>query len=90
MRHFGRWIRAYGFVPSLRSEENLPAYHSTKADWLEWLHAGDALIDDSPYNLSGARSLGLVTIAVPQPWNDARGSLESTLETILELVPSPS
>ena len=90
LRHYGRWIRAYGFVPSPRLGENLPAYHTTKADWLEWLHAGDALIDDSLANLNGAGSLGLATVIVPQPWNNATGSLADALESILERVPSPA
>jgi len=84
-RHFGAWIRAFGFVPSGRPAERIPAYDETKADWLAWLGAGDVMIDDAPSNLESCPRLGLEPVLVPQPWNRAAGSLGDTLNRLTVL-----
>ena len=85
-RHFGAWIRAFGFVPSGRPGERIPANDATKADWLAWLGAGDVMIDDSPANLEPCPGLGLESVLVPQPWNRAPGSLGDALRRLTDLV----
>jgi FMN phosphatase YigB (HAD superfamily) len=82
LRHYGRWIRGFGFVPSPRPQDAFPVYHTTKADWLRWIGIGDMLIDDSPSNLAGACEAGLATRLVPQPWNTATGTLNDLLESL--------
>lgn len=82
MRHYGRWIRGFGFVPSLRPESALPTYDSTKADWLRWIGVGDMLIDDSPSNLAGARAAGLATATIPQPWNKETNTLHEIMDSL--------
>jgi hypothetical protein len=82
LRHYGRWIRGFGFVPSPRLGENLPDYDKTKAEWLQWISIVDVLIDDSPANLAGARQNGIHTVMIPQPWNDAGGALKESLKEL--------
>lgn len=89
VRHYGRWIRAFGFVPSPRPDELLPPYASTKGEWLRWIGTGDVLIDDSLANLADARAEGLLTFAPPQPWNGQSGSLSSVLEQLTAALPLP-
>ena len=81
-RHYGRWIRGFGFVPSHRPSDNFPSYHNDKGAWLRWIGVGDVLIDDSPTNLAQAQSAGLLPITVPQPWNSASGTFADLLERL--------
>lgn len=85
LRHFGRWIRGFGFVPSFRPDEHLPNYHTTKADWLQWISVGDFLIDDSPANFANMQGLSLRTVMIPQPWNSASGSLADALKILASI-----
>ncbi len=82
LKHYGSWIRGFGFVPSSRPQDAFPVYDTTKADWLRWIGVGDVLIDDSPGNLEGARKAGLATRLVPQPWNTASGTLNDVLRSL--------
>jgi len=79
--HFGRWIRAFGFVPSARGRETVQ-YDSTKAGWLEWVRCGDIFVDDNPSNLAEVAALGLSTLVVPQPWNGGVGTIHDVLDQI--------
>jgi hypothetical protein len=81
-RHFGQWIRGFGFVPSPRSGDRAPAYDREKGDWLRWIGVGDILVDDSPANQKAAMELGLKTVLVPQPWNQASGTMRDALSTL--------
>lgn len=85
-RHFGQWIRGFGFVPSLRATDCAPAYDSDKGDWLRWIGVGDILVDDSPANQKAAMEIGLKTVLVPQPWNQAAGTLNDALSTLSRLM----
>lgn len=85
-RHFGAWIRAFGFVPSERPGGRVPPYDATKGDWIAWMNAGDVMIDDSPANLESCPALGLEPILVPQPWNRSPGSLNDALDRLTALV----
>jgi hypothetical protein len=85
LENFGRWVRAFGFIPSPRADPNIPQYDSTKASWLAWMRAGDIFVDDSPINIAIVARLGLATVEVPQPWNAGLGSLNDALRQILTL-----
>jgi phosphoglycolate phosphatase-like HAD superfamily hydrolase len=80
-RHFGRWIRTVSYVPS-RQEEQIGGHDRSKKEFLEWLAHADILIDDSPENIHGARSIGITAVMMPQPWNDAPPGLEHMLHTL--------
>lgn len=81
-RHFGAWIRTFGYVPS-RSGEGEPHYDLTKSEYLEWLGKADLFVDDSPENLRAAAALGIRGVLVPQPWNDSRQPVSEVLEELL-------
>jgi hypothetical protein len=82
LRHFGRWIRGFHFVPSYRAGESIPSYDATKGDFLT--RAGDvaALIDDHPGNVEAAAALGIRAVLMPRPWN---GSSDTVTNVFSEL-----
>ncbi|MEQ1885361.1 MAG: hypothetical protein ABL967_09890 [Bryobacteraceae bacterium] len=88
-RHFGAHIRLFGFVPG-RSLKPEPVYDHNKAEFLEWLHLGDVLVDDSETNVREARRLGLQGIVYPRPWNEGRGKKPGdVLQTLHEIRMEP-
>jgi hypothetical protein len=87
MRHFGRWIRTFHFVPSARSAEKIPLYDQSKRDFLEWLGKVDILIDDNETNLWGCDRIGIKTILFPRPWNSSASTVERELQRLSELAP---
>jgi hypothetical protein len=89
-RHFGQWIRGFGFVPSPRATDLAPAYDCDKGDWLRWVGVGDILVDDSPANQKAAIELGLKTVLVPQPWNQAGGTINDALTELSRKMDSNS
>jgi hypothetical protein len=84
-RHFGEWIRSYGFVPSKRDSDPPTRYDETKADYLRWLKCGDILVDDKPIDVETVRQLKMRVLLVPRPWNAAGGSLEDVLHSLGDL-----
>lgn len=82
-RHFGTWIRSFSFVPSARSDQNIPVYDQSKADFLRWWGRADALVDDSPSNVTAARSLGIEAVLVPRPWNAGRSTIVEALQSLV-------
>jgi hypothetical protein len=85
MRHFGTWIRSYNFIPSMREHECLRVFHASKEDFLRWWGKADILVDDHPVNLTGAASLGIRAVCMPQPWNSCELNLAQTLELLGDL-----
>ena len=81
MRHFGRWVRCFGVVPS-RPPESAPVYDRSKGEYLRWLGKGDVLVDDTRENLDAAREIGIEVLVWPQPWN---GSQKTTTMVLREL-----
>ena len=71
MKHFGRWIRVFGFVPSPRPNDSLPQYDETKQSFLQWWEKADYLVDDRPETIAAARAIGITALTMPQPWNGA-------------------
>lgn len=71
LRHFGDWIRGFGFVPSWRpGDERLPTPHRDKGAWLRAHGGASVLLDDSPDNVASAEAAGVEGWLVGQPWND--------------------
>ena len=46
------------------------------------------LVDDSPQNLAAAEAVGVPGILIPQPWNDAPGTVADALARLDELLES--
>ncbi len=90
LKHFGRWIRTFCFVPSSRAGEVLPAYEADKAEFLCWLGRGELLLDDNPANVESARHAGIPAMLMPQPWNASPLTVAETLAALTELLNSPS
>jgi hypothetical protein len=72
VRHFGRWIRSFHFVPSPRNGESIPQYDRNKRDFLGWFGKADVLVDDMPANVDSARDAGVRAVLMPRPWNGGR------------------
>lgn len=83
IKNFGRWIRTFHFVPSKRSQEDIPEYERDKADFLQWFGKVDVLIDDNPENIKSAERVGIKGILVPQPWNGQFLTTTEVLNTLL-------
>lgn len=79
LRHFGRWIREFVFVPAARLGEALPCFDRSKADWIARLGGPAVLVDDSPANLVAAAAVGAGTVRWPQPWNGDASRPEDAL-----------
>ncbi|MDP2927684.1 MAG: hypothetical protein Q8N80_02655 [Candidatus Omnitrophota bacterium] len=86
MRNFGKWIRSFNFVPSLRVNEQAPNYGNTKADYLKWLNKIDVLVEDSEENIRQAKELGIRGILVGKPWNKSNLSVTAALAEINRLL----
>jgi hypothetical protein len=69
LRHFGRWIRSFHVIPSPRSDERIPAYDESKEAFLRLARGIDALIDDNPGHIQGAKKAGVRGLLFPCPWN---------------------
>ena len=90
MRNFGKWIRSFSFVPSLRANEQAPDYGNTKADYLKWLNKIDVLVEDNEQNIREAQNLGIKGILVKKPWNKGRLSLKDALVEISKIIKEES
>jgi FMN phosphatase YigB (HAD superfamily) len=82
IRHFGRWIRSFHLVPSLRQDEQIPVYDQSKVDFLRWWGKGDMLVDDSPLNVGVVKALGIQAVLLPRPWNQSRLTMVEALEVL--------
>ena len=82
LRHFGRWIRQFAFVPAERPGEALPRFDGDKGAWLARLVVPAVLVDDSPTNLAAAAAAGAGSIRWPQPWNGRAGTPAAALREL--------
>jgi hypothetical protein len=80
-RHFGRYFRCFGVVPS-RYESAAPVYDRHKGDFLEWLGQADFFVDDSQENVTLATALGVKSILYPQPWNRSPQTVSDVLRSL--------
>ncbi len=82
LQHFGRWIRSFNVVPSLRGYEQAPTNcFSTKKEFFQWLdRRGLIFVDDSEANISMALDLGISALLMPRPWNSSAKTISDTLD----------
>jgi hypothetical protein len=85
IKHFGHWIRSFGFVPSAREGEDLPVYDGSKAEYLRWWGKANVLVDDNPVNVDAARNLGVEVVLMPRPWNASRATIADALDSLTHL-----
>ncbi len=81
-RNFGAWVRSFAFVPSRRSSDPASEQDNSKMAYLQWLGKADYFIDDNPDHVEAAESLGIRSLLVPRPWNQAKGSLSDVLNVL--------
>lgn len=86
LRHFGRWIREFAFIPAARSGEEVPTYDADKGAWLARLGTSAILVDDSPQNVVAAIGAGVPGLCWPRPWNGSSASVADTLQTLSRLI----
>ena len=82
MKHFGKWIRTYHFVPSKRKGEKIPLYDKDKAAYLKRLSAADIIVEDNEQNIKLAKRIGIKGILIPRPWNGGKGNIEKIIHNI--------
>jgi hypothetical protein len=83
IKNFGKWIRTFHFVPSKRSQEDIPEYEKEKGDFLQWFGKVDVLIDDNPENIRSAERAGIKGILIPRPWNNQNQSVKEILQSLI-------
>lgn len=85
IRHFGRWVRSFNFVPSPRPDEGLPGSGRGKSEFLRRIGPVDLLVDDHPDPLRGARVAGLRAVVFPRPWNSSGRAVADVLDQLAEV-----
>lgn len=83
-RHFGKWMRTFHFVPSMREGLNIPEYERDKSEFLKWFEKIDILIDDNSENIDAAERYGVKGIIFPRPWNKSKCSIKEALVELTE------
>lgn len=83
LRHLGRWLRTYRFVPSHRPHDPAPVLDLDKAACLRRMPQVSLFIDDNEDNVAAAREAGFETVLFPRPWNSARD--RSVSDVIVQL-----
>ena len=86
MRHFGTWIRTFHVVCSPRPGEVIPAYDTSKEDFLRWWGKIDVLVEDNPSNIAAAQRLGINTVLISRPWNQGKLTLSQSLDILATLI----
>lgn len=82
LRNYGRWIRTFHFVPSMREGETLTEYDRDKSEFLRWFGKVDFLIDDSEENVNSAKRIGVKALLWSRPWNSSTQSWSETLKIL--------
>lgn len=87
LRHFGKWIQSFVFIPSPRTGvKMLSQQFHTKAEALKSFNADPILIDDAPSNVQDARGNGCKAMLFPAPWNENKDmKIDDFLDKLLEL-----
>jgi hypothetical protein len=82
VRHFGRWMPVFCFVPSPRPGEPAPNFARSKVEVMRWARA-DVLVDDNPTTIGELEAAGLEGILWPRTWNAGCGSRPEILQELL-------
>ena len=85
LRHFGKWIRSFNFVPSIRSGIKYPEYDLTKADYLKKIEHTDIIIEDNEKNILDAENISIKGLLIKRPWNNGSYSIENALQYLTSL-----
>jgi len=88
MKHFGDWIRVFGFVPSPRAGETTPVYDCDKSDFLNQFGLCDVFVDDNPHTVKKISQMGISCVLAPRPWNSEREPLLSALDAAIAGLPA--
>ncbi len=86
LRHFGKWIRTFTFVPSSRAGEKIPEYDRSKAEFIRRHGKIDVLIDDNPEHINQAEQIGIQGMLITQPWNGGKLALSEVLTSLTKAV----
>ena len=86
LKNFGKWIRTFHFIPSLRMDDAAPEYDQNKADYLKWLNKVDVLVEDSEDNIRQAKELGVKGVLIARPWNKSNLSVKEALTELNKLL----
>lgn len=85
--HFGRWIRSFNIVPSLRPDDPPDLCGTNKADYLRATFSKvDVVVEDNPCNIDSMKRLGIDTVTIPRPWNGVRGTIGEALTELTGLI----
>jgi uncharacterized HAD superfamily protein len=85
LEHFGKWIRSFNFVPSLRKEINPVVYDGNKTEFLKWFGLVDIFIEDNENNLAGIKDLDIKGLLIDRPWNSSSNSIGDILKVLNSL-----
>lgn len=86
INNFGKWIRSFNFVPSLKPGEQAPEYDCTKTAYLKWLNKVDILVEDNAQNIREAKELGIKCVLVKKPWNKGNLAVNDALAEINKVI----
>ncbi len=86
LKHFGKWVRTFTFVPSRRSGEKIPEYDRSKAEFIRRHGKIDILIDDNHEHIEQAAQIGIQGMLITQPWNGGKLNLSEVLTSLTKAV----
>lgn len=86
LKHLGKWIRSFNYVPSFRRNFEIPVYDNSKKEFLSWFNKVDILVEDNAKNCVDAESIGINTFLVNQPWNDSRMNIQEVLDNLTSII----
>lgn len=86
IKHFGKWIRTFHFIPSYRDDKDDIEYDKTKTEYIKWCDKIDILIDDNQNNISGLDDIGKKGIVVSKPWNKSDQDIDQVLTKITKII----
>lgn len=87
LRNYGRWIRTFHFIPSLRKGKTIPGYDKSKKDFLLWFQKADILVDDNEKNIIDCKEIGIKGFIFPRPWNSHNKlNLKEALYELTEVI----
>jgi len=81
MKHFGKWIRGFHFIPSKRDDVHVPEYDKSKQEFLKWFGKADIFIEDTEKNIEGMSEKSLL---VSRPWNKSKMTVNQLLSEVLK------
>jgi 5'(3')-deoxyribonucleotidase len=84
LKHFGRWIRSFNFIPSPRKSDTHKVNLTSKKEYIQQIIPNaEFFIDDTLSNLHGIEEIGVKAILFPAPWNaSAKLSMQECLKQI--------